>query len=155
MSPYAFLVFNTVLLVAAASDLRRYRIPNVLPALLAIASLLLAPPHGVDEALSRAGSVALVGGIAGALWLRGLIGGGDLKLMAACAAWMPLGGLPVFAVALGLASGLQGLATLAVALARAPPPSAARSRVARTRVAYAVSIAAGGLVWSLLRLNTA
>jgi prepilin peptidase CpaA len=148
MSPYAFLVFNAVLLCAAVSDLRRYRIPNLLPALLAIGSLLLAPPHGLDEALSRAGSVALVGAVAGALWLRGLIGGGDLKLVAACAAWMPLGGLPVFAVALGLASGLQGLATLAVALTRGPLANAAR-----TPVAYALSIAVAGLVWSLLKLH--
>lgn len=140
------LAFNAILLCAAASDIRDYRIPNLLPALLAIAGVTLAAPHSLGEALSRSGSLALVSLIAGALWLRGLLGGGDLKLLAACAVWIPLGGLPTFALALGLASGVQGLVALTFArvIQRAPVASAVRGRLP-----YGLSIAAAGLVWSL------
>src|SRR5205823_1157628 len=42
VTPVAFAAFNVVLLCAAVSDLRRYRIPNALPALLALAAVVLA-----------------------------------------------------------------------------------------------------------------
>lgn len=147
MSPHAFVAFNAVLVCAAICDLRSYRIPNALPALLALSGLLLAPPETLAEAASRAGSVALVGAVSGILWLRRIIGGGDLKLLVACAVWVPLGGLPVLAIALGLASGVQGLATLAVALA-----GAGLAGASRTQLAYALSIAAAGVIWSVPRL---
>lgn len=146
MSLAALLAFNAVLLCAAAADVRHYRIPNLLPALLAIAGLVLAAPHSLGEALSRTGSLALVGVIAGGLWLRGLMGGGDLKLLAACAVWIPLGGLSTFALALGLASGAQGLAALT--FARFIQGASTASAV-RGRLPYGLSIAAAGLVWSL------
>ncbi|CAN7383092.1 prepilin peptidase [Phenylobacterium sp. LjRoot225] len=146
MSLIALLAFNAVLLCAAVSDVRHYRIPNLAPALLAIAGLVLAAPHSIGEALSRGGSLAVISLIAGALWLRGLLGGGDLKLLMACAVWIPLGGLSTFALALGLASGVQGLATLTFVrvIQRTPAASAVRERVP-----YGLSIAAAGLVWSL------
>lgn len=142
----AFIAFNGLLLCAALSDLWRYRIPNALPSLLALSGLILAFPHSPVEAASRAGSAAIVSAVAGALWLRGLLGGGDLKLMMACALWMPLSGLASFAVALGLASGVQGVAALAISQTclRTPMASAMRSRVP-----YALSITVAGLVWSL------
>ena len=143
----AFAVFNAILLCTAAYDVRHYRIPNLAPALLALSGLVLAPPEGLQEALSRSGSVALVGLIAGALWLRGLMGGGDLKLLTACAVWIPLGGLTTFAMALGVASGLQGIATL-IFLHRPHRPLAAKAAAA-SHLPYGLSITAAGLVWSL------
>jgi prepilin peptidase CpaA len=150
VSPHAFIAFNVLLVCAAICDLRSYRIPNALPALLALSGLLLAPPETLAEAASRAGSVALVAAVAGLLWLRRIIGGGDLKLLVACAVWAPLGALPVLAVALGLASGVQGLATLAMASARTNLASGSRKQLA-----YALSIAAAGVIWSVPRLATA
>jgi Flp pilus assembly protein protease CpaA len=88
--------------------------------------------------------------VTGLLWLRRIIGGGDLKLLVACAVWAPLGALPVLAVALGLASGVQGLAILAIASTRTNLASASRKQVA-----YALSIAAAGVIWSVPRLATA
>lgn len=146
MSLVAFLAFNAVLLCAAVSDMRHYRIPNLLPAMLAVAGLVLAAPHSLAEALSRTGSLALVSLIVGALWLRGLMGGGDLKLLAACAMWIPLGGLATFALALGLASGVQGVVALAYIRVTQSSPAASGLR---GRVPYGLSIAAAGLVWSL------
>lgn len=146
----ALFVFNAILVSAAAFDVRHYRIPNLAPALLAAAGLVLAAPDSLGEAFSRTGSLALVSLIAGALWLRGLLGGGDLKLLAACAVWIPLSSLPAFALALGAASGIQGLAALLYV--RTAQRSAAAS-VGASHVPYGVSIAAAGLIWSLLALR--
>jgi prepilin peptidase CpaA len=148
MTPAAIVAFNGVLFCAAASDLRRYRIPNILPALLALAALALAFPATAEAAMSRAASVAMVSLIAGGLWLRGLLGGGDLKLLAACAAWIPLGGLAAFALALGIASCVQGLTALAWMRAAGTAPLGS---IIRNRLPYGVSIAAAGLAWSLLQ----
>lgn len=141
----ALLVFDALLLAAAASDVRRFRIPNWLCVAVAAGALLLAFPATPTEALSRAGSFALVSLVAGALWLRGLLGGGDLKLLMACALWIPLGGLSTFGLAFGVASGVQGAATLAWARLTTGAPLA---QAARRRLPYALSIAAAGLVWS-------
>ena len=113
MSLFALLTFDALLLLAAVSDVRSFRIPNAISLLVAAGALLLAFPASPGEALSRAASLGLVGVITGALWLRGLLGGGDLKLLAACALWIPLGQLPAFAMAFGLASVVQGTTALA------------------------------------------
>ena len=145
MTLFSLVAFNGLLLCAAVSDVTRYRIPNLLPALLALSGLVLAMPFSLDAALSRAASLGLVAVIATPLWLRGLLGGGDLKLLIGSALWIPLGGLATFAMALGLASGLQGVAVLACSHFAGRTPLAT---AARARVPYAVSIAAAGLVWS-------
>lgn len=145
MSPLPVIAFNAIALSAAVFDLRLYRIPNAAPTLLALSAVLLAPPGTPAELASRLGSALAVGLVAGALWLRGVIGGGDLKLLMACALWIPLAGLPGFLMALGLASAIQG--TLALALARLRP-GASTTAALRTRLPYAVSIAAACLVWS-------
>jgi prepilin peptidase CpaA len=146
----SLLAFDALLVAAAASDVRRYRIPNVLVVALAAAGLVLAFPATPAEALSRAASFAVVSALVGGLWLRGLMGGGDFKLLMACALWIPLGELAPFALALGLASGVQGAAALAWTRLHHGAPVAV---AVRTRLPYAVSIGAAGLVWSWLRLR--
>jgi prepilin peptidase CpaA len=150
VSPASLFAFDALLLAAAASDVRRYRIPNVLPVALAAAGLVLAFPATPAEALSRAASFAVVSVVVGGLWLRGLMGGGDLKLLMACAIWIPLSELAPFALALGLASGAQGAAALAWTRLQHGAPLAV---AARNRLPYAVSIGAAGLAWTWLRLR--
>jgi prepilin peptidase CpaA len=148
MAPGALLAFDAVLLTAAGCDLQSYRIPNALPALLALAGLTLAFPASPAEALSRAAALGVVVLVAGAVWLRGRIGGGDLKLLMAAALWIPLNELAVFLLAFGLASGLQGLAAMAW-LRLAGGTSMAQA--ARSRLPLAASIGAAGLFWSIVR----
>jgi prepilin peptidase CpaA len=149
MTIFGFAAFNAILLCAAVSDARRYRIPNALPALLAMAGLVLAFPQTLSEGFGRAATAALFALLGGAIWLRGLLGGGDLKLLVACAVWIPIGALPLFLMALGLASGVQGLAALALLRFAGAAPLA---EALRNRLPYAVSIAVAGLAWSLPRL---
>jgi len=151
VSPIGFVAFNGLLLAAAASDLRTMRIPNLLPMMLAIGALLLDPPGAWSEALSRLTVAALIGVIGLVLWMRHVLGGGDLKLLAAAGLWIPLDGAATFATYLGLAGGIQSLAFLAwVKLQPTVQPHAAPGW---RYMPYAVAIAGAGLAWSCTRLG--
>lgn len=139
--------FCAVLIAAAAVDVTRYRIPNFLPALLAVGALLVLP-QGEPEWLSRGLSVGIVALAVLVLYLARAMGGGDVKLLAAASLWMPFPTLPVFVLALAGAGGIQALVTLALRRLRRQP---LRSREAR-RMPYGLSIAAAGLAWAWLVL---
>ncbi|MBC6982414.1 prepilin peptidase [Caulobacter sp. 17J80-11] len=151
MSIWASLYFGAVLIVAAISDVRSFRIPNVLPAILALGALVLATPETGGEWASRFTSVLAVGGFAMGLYMANGLGGGDVKLLAAAALWAPLSTLPAFILSLGLAGGLQALAVMAWTRWRAAGALAggapAAEPAAPARMPYAVSIAAAGLFW--------
>ena len=151
MGPVSVLTFDGLLVLAAASDVWRYRIPNALTALLAVAGPVLAVPATPAEALSRCGSFAILTLLAGVLWLRSLPGGGDMKLILDCAAWLPLAGLPRFGLAFGVASAVQGVSALAW---RRLADGAPLAQAARTRLPYALSIAAAGMIWSWSALRS-
>lgn len=149
MSLLSLVAFNSLLWCAAATDLRSFRIPNALPLLVALAGLALHLPAGPGELLDRGVAMLVIGAVGGWLWLRGLFGGGDYKLLWACAVWVGWEGLAPFILAFGLASGAQGLAVLAMAR-RGAGEAGLRSRL-RGRVPLALSIAAAGMYWSLLQ----
>lgn len=143
----ALAMFSLILVVAALWDVASFRIPNALPAALAVAALVFALPDGGGEWLSRGASVGIVSLTVLALYLAGGMGGGDVKLLAAAAMWMPFDTLPVFVLALGIIGGVQALLTQA---ARRLAPASARGTDAEgRRLPYGLSIAAAGLSWAL------
>ena len=147
MHPLAWVAFAGLTGCAAIADIRTYRVPNAIPLLLALAVVLF-PPTTLEAGLDRAGALLVVAGLAGALWWRGVIGGGDLKLLLACSIWVGISGFPQFLLGFGVASFVQGLATLVTARAAARGQAPLASAL-RARVPLAVSIAAGAVYWSL------
>jgi prepilin peptidase CpaA len=144
------------LLAAAIHDLAARTIPNAFPLTLALAGIAL-----------RVAAGGLVGALAGAVlvfllaafcWLRGWLGGGDVKLLAAAALAVPGGAIPAFVLSVGLMGGLLALGYLlarflvpagSVRLAPASLPvrawRAERWRIRRGGpLPYAVAIAAAG-----------
>ncbi len=131
---------------AAMTDMRHRRIPNRLSIALALLGLL-------RIAIALAGGVGLVSaGIDLAVTLAvfalgacafrfGLIGGGDVKLLAAGALWLGSGALGPYLLTTVLSGGL--LAVLFVGWQLALPGG--RRRRAPT-LPYAVAIAAGGIL---------
>jgi prepilin peptidase CpaA len=133
-------------LCAAASDVRSRRIPNALTAALAVAGLariLLAlaagvPPLGLATDLMVAAAVFAAGAV---MFHLALLGGGDVKLLAAGSIWVGAPAAAQFLIVTVLAGGLLA-ALFAVRL------MVERLRCGtsgRPTLPYGVAIAAGGI----------
>jgi prepilin peptidase CpaA len=82
------LLFGVVLLIfAALHDVAARTIPNTIAALVAVCGL--AARLGAGDATISVCVAGLVFGVAFLLWLRGFLGGGDVKLLGACAILVP------------------------------------------------------------------
>lgn len=103
-------VIMAALAVAAAADIASRRIPNALT--LAIGLMGLAASVGVGQLASGAAAAVVCLGATVPAWRRGLVGGGDVKLAAAAAAWVRLDHLLEFALLVALCGGLLSLLVL-------------------------------------------
>ncbi len=138
-------LFVLPLLAACYTDLTRYRIPNALCAVMALSfpvALWLAPAP-VPWFLHVLTALAVLG--AGmVLFIPGLMGGGDIKLMAACALWM---GPTVTVAALVLTALVGGVLSLILLGCRALPASGAWPVLRKgAPVPYGLAIALGGIM---------
>jgi prepilin peptidase CpaA len=140
----------------AASDIRNYEIPNTASAIVLGAYVLFALS---TPAASRLGAFAVCACVLAAgltLFLRGSMGGGDVKLLTAVAPWCGPHLLAEFAIVMGLAgAALAGL--MLSPLRRLMPPAPQAAVVAagggaalRQPMPFGVAIAAGG-AWVLFR----
>ena len=145
-------IYLCLLVLAAVNDAATYRIPNRIS--LAVGVLypvhVLAAPEPVPwmAAAAIAAAVFLGGGV---LFARRVLGGGDVKLMAAVALWAGPAGVLGVLVVTALAGGAMALLMmsplrfgLALALDEAGQP-AARDAVLESVLPYGVAIAAGGI----------
>ena len=149
--------FTGLMAVAAVEDLRRLVIPNALilslcvlwPVHLAVAPMLTLATGGL--AAGCAAAVFVAGAL---LFSRGLIGGGDVKLLTAATLWAGPAATPAFVVWTALLGGLLSLALLTplgaqIAIARPVvpgSPSAAANETQRVAVPYGVAIAAAAII---------
>jgi prepilin peptidase CpaA len=103
--------------IATLEDLRTRRIPNLvtLPALL-LAIVIHLVAGGPSGALTALGAGLLVAAVLLPGWLMGFMGAGDVKLMAAIAAWLGSPGRGLYAVLFSLVAG--GILSIVVALRR-------------------------------------
>lgn len=160
IDPFAA-VAGCLLLVAATWDVARFRIPNLLCAalagLFALRAVLLPDAAEAVRHLLPAGTVFAVTAL---LFARGLIGGGDVKLLAAATLWVPPAAvLPQMLAVTGIGALLAiGVAVLRWVVRRALPlpadGEAALPEVLRdgAPLPYGVAIAAGTLLhlpWTL------
>ncbi len=147
------------LAIAVFCDLRSRRIPNTVSIPLLIAALIVRGLNqGVLAAVSGVGAAALVVAALYRPWLMGGIGGGDVKLAAATAAWVPFNRLHWFALFAAAAGGV--VAAVFYFVARAPAraeiranltltvlqnelPAVPSHRAGHPSVPYALAIAAG------------
>lgn len=137
-----------LLAAAALCDLRWRLIPNGLTAAMAAGGLIAAWLAGWP---AGAWSVAAAGAVfagGAALFALGAMGGGDVKLAAALALWLPADEVPAFLLLASLAGGALALALagwrLGADLARGAPPRAAWRAALAVPAPYGVAIAAGG-----------
>lgn len=132
-----------LLVIAAVGDVRRYLIPNRLCGVVAA----LALPYWIAVCMQtgapllpalglQLGVALLVFAGFALLFALGAMGGGDVKLIAALALWVPAHRIPELLFFVALAGGVLALVLI---LARRVRGSTSRA------VPYGVAIAAGGL----------
>ena len=144
------------LLAAAVHDLIARTAPNWTAAALAISGLALRLLHGQVLAGLLVGLVVFA--VAAFCWRRGWMGGGDVKLLAAAAIFVPPAEVLTFITAVTMTGGVLALIYLAARrIVRAPSPVRPRSLLARALrveqwrirrggpLPYACAIAAGSL----------
>jgi len=161
--PIAYLIPLAVGVVwGVVCDLRRRRIPNAVSGLVFVA--------GVVTRGHLEGLMAVASGFAAALallivlyrpWTAGAIGGGDVKLAAASAAWVGLAHLVWFVLAAALAGGVVAVvvylfappaaraevkANLVLAGLQGQLPDVPSHRKGHLSVPYAIAISAGAAV---------
>lgn len=101
------ILFPAGVIVAALKDATSFTIPNWVSGAIVLAffpvALIVQLPLGAFGVCLLAGLIALVCGMG--MYAAGWCGGGDAKLLAACALWLGWSGAPVFLLATGLAGG--------------------------------------------------
>jgi prepilin peptidase CpaA len=130
-----------LLIAAAASDITRYRIPNIIVyaivAAFAVGAIFnFAWPAIVWPVLAGVAMFLLGAG----LFALGLFGGGDVKLIAAMALWTGFADLPRFLLIMGAAGGLLGLVLL-LKRRRQQPASSAPAPTGSSAAEAAVAVA--------------
>jgi len=94
------------LAVATCWDLAKRRIPNTVAAAAGLSGLVA---QALDRGILAAGSGLAAAAIVIALlyrpWMAGGVGGGDVKLAAAVAIWVGLGGIVKYALGVAVAGG--------------------------------------------------
>lgn len=146
----ADLLLLVLLLCAVRTDLSARRIPNVLIVCGLVMALVLAAIEGGVPGVLHAGAGSVVGLLVLLpFFALGMLGAGDVKLLAAVGAFAGVGGVLQIAVLTLIAGGLLGLAYLArvrglrsLAFLRGGV-----SPVSAARVPYAVAILCGALAW--------
>lgn len=165
-------VLTFILAVAAFFDVRQRRIPNSLILAGLTASLpMAAVSAGVGGMLDALAGLLVGGGMLLPFFALGLLGAGDVKLMAVVGSLAGLGGIWQVLLYTALAGGILGVvAILASARAKAFFSGLAAGWPSLTflkmtnelplhettdrgmpRIPYAVAIAAGSLAWMLNR----
>ena len=144
-------VAAAALIAAAWHDVRSFEVPNRFAAAIA-AAFVAASPTGTlsDAAIALAlGGGALAAGTA--LFARGWIGGGDVKLLAAIVLWVPTSLLAGFMMVTSLVGAALALVLMTPArrLFPAPPQAllvtAGSLQALRQPMPFCVAIAAGGI----------
>lgn len=154
MSGLIFLsIFPAALLIAAATDIHDFRIPNWIPLTLIggyflAGAALGAPPAKIAEGVLLGCAILAVGF---GLFAVRFFGGGDAKLLAATAPWIGLAPFFTFLASTAVAGGF--LAIFLLAFRRTPvlpiyahAPWIMRIHQNRHEIPYGVAIAAGGLM---------
>jgi prepilin peptidase CpaA len=144
-----------VLVWAAVGDAMTYRIPNILPILVVVGFGALAwfkPPAFLTGGVMTGLGVFGVGAL---LFARRLVGGGDVKLLAAPSLWCGSDHLTLFALVVSVTAVAIALVMMSPLgrLLPAPPSrlaagSVGSAPVTRQPMPFGVAVAAGGL-WLL------
>lgn len=145
----------TLLAIAAYSDIRTLRIPNVLVVAIAVLAIvrliLIGNPSAAIFAVGVAVLVFLIGCL---LFTRGIVGGGDVKLLAATILLIRYRDLFEFSVIMSIVGAVLSIAVMLIhnyLPLYAGPRLGARLATMRLPVPYGVAISVAGIVTLFLQ----
>lgn len=130
-------------LIAAIVDLKYRRIPNALTAALACAGIILQLQQGVAQAAMAAFAMFLVFALGSVIFSAGWLGGGDIKLIAACCAVVGSSDSLLLVLEILMVGGLVSLTALLLHR---------RSARATVTVPYGLAIAGGTVTYAISTL---
>ncbi len=103
-------VLGVCLVVGSAWDIAKRRIPNIVTGAAALSGVVVQlVDKGWLSALSGLGAAVVSIALLYKPWAAGGLGGGDVKMAAAVAIWVGLGGMIRYAVAVAAAGGVVAL----------------------------------------------
>ena len=148
------LVFAFLLVAAAVEDAARLRISNITVGLVLLAAIVTAFVLGLELRMWENLALVVAALVVGTpLFGRGILGGGDVKLLAATFAWFNLAAAPTVLMAVALSGGV--LALVIIALRSLNWSEETRERVValkrRGGIPYGIAIAAGALITMALQ----
>ena len=135
-----------LMVVAAAEDAWRLRINNLVPAGVIVAAFvgvaLAGPIVGLWQNLLLFVAVLVLGTF---LFAKGWMGGGDIKLLAACALWFDVNSGWKMLVAVAIAGGIEAILVILLRLLPWPAPMREKIAIIRRRagIPYGIAIAGG------------
>lgn len=143
---WLLIVLLVVLVAAAVEDGWRLQISDSFSLLVALGAGLAVLGAGASLALWQNGALMLLMLAVGTfLFAKGAMGGGDVKLLAACCLWFDWSAGWRMLVAVALVGGVEAI--LVTVIRALPVPPAARARAALLRrgepLPYGIAIAAG------------
>jgi prepilin peptidase CpaA len=148
-------VFAAVMAIASYEEFRRLVIPILLPAVLCVAwPVHFAAGPSLFGALTPIGCALAVFIVGAALFARGFLGGGDVKLLTAATLWCGAAGTPSLLVLTGILGGVLTLFLLlpfgaqlaAAGRALLGPAAIATEHDTTKSVPYGVAIAGAALI---------
>jgi prepilin peptidase CpaA len=154
----ALFVFASALLAAAMSDALTYLIPNRYSAAIIAAFFVFAAGRPLAFSLNGLASGVLVFAVVAVLFQRRMLGGGDAKLLTACAVWAGFDLLPLLIFTSALAGGVLALVQLSPLGRLLPAPPAGSLGATdmpnklRQPMPFGVAVALGGVCVALARL---
>lgn len=155
---FAVFVLTAALIAAALNDLSTYLIPHRYSIAIAAAFLVFAIGRPLSFLLAGLAAGTLLFALGALLFARRLLGGGDVKLLAAAGLWAGLDQLALLIFASAVAGGVLAATQLSPLgrLLPAPPGSAPvgndfYSRM-RQPMPFGVAIALGGVCVAVARL---
>jgi len=136
---------------AAASDVRRYLIPNRISVIIATAYGVAAFGTPFGAWLAGLATGLLVLAVGALLFWRGWTGGGDVKLAAVIALWAGPAHISDFALVTSVAGAVLALAMLTPLRRLMPQPAEGPAEGLRQPMPFGVPLAAGGLWVAVLQ----
>jgi prepilin peptidase CpaA len=150
ISTFVLIAAIACLILAAYSDFRSFRIPNIYPGLLLVLFLLFQALTGFSSVdWSHLLHFVLALGFGMLLFARNWLGGGDAKLYAAAALWFPFKDAPLLLAAITLSGLLVVIAYWIARKARRSPEAKAAAK--DRRIPYGLAISAGAIIAGLMR----